>query len=298
MNGYLTFLKGLSEYQQRAEIGRLAFFSERGDDSSLEADILKDRRVSTFSETLGINPSSWEFELKHYAEEPDCFGTPMFGDKFCAAPCSFRYNHLDSDRNLIVDGIIYIDADASAKIGTLTCLCGQKNPEARRRRLELAGINPDTLETVSHCVEMSGKVPYLDYIKGLLPQQRRDAIFELAELEWGTDNPKFLAQPKLARELQRLGISALGEIDKCHEVGPVEFKGGQCTAPLTYYLYGEGEASKYDEGGFGYFVEVHILASIANKPGAGGGDISIQDIWWRIESIDDLQGDEILLIVP
>ena len=54
---------------------------------------------------------------------------------------------------------------------------------------------------------------------------------------------------------------------------------------------------KYDEDGLGYFVEVHILASIANKPGATGGDISIQDLWWRIESIDDPRGDEIPLIV-
>jgi hypothetical protein len=222
----------------------------------------------------------------------------MFGNEFCAAPCSFRYDHLDSDRNLIVDGIIYIDDDASVMIGTLACVSDQKNPEARRRRLELAGINPDTLETVSHSVEMSGKVPYLDYIKALLPQQRRAAIFDLARLTWGTDSLRFLAHPTIRHELQRLGISELGEAFRCHEVGPVEFKGRQCTAPLTYYLYGEGEASKYDEGGFGYFVEVHILAGIANKPGAGGGDISIQDVWLRIESIDDPQDNEIPLIVP
>jgi hypothetical protein len=34
----------------------------------------------------------------------------------------------------------------------------------------LLGIDPDTLETVAHNVEMARKIPYLDYIKGLLPQ--------------------------------------------------------------------------------------------------------------------------------
>jgi hypothetical protein len=163
--------------------------------------------------------------------------------------------------------------------------------------LELVGINPDTLETVSHDVGISRRVPYLDYIKALLPQQRRDAIFELARVTWG-DTPPLLNQPRLADEVARLEIWDLDIADKCQEVGPVEFKAGRYTAPLTYPLYGKGEASKYDEGGFGYFVEVHILAGSANKRGAGGGDISIQDIWWRIESIDDPQPDEIPLIVP
>jgi hypothetical protein len=60
MTGYIKFLKSLSEYQQRAEIGRLAF-SGRWGGSSLEEDILKDQAVVTFSETLGINPRFWEF---------------------------------------------------------------------------------------------------------------------------------------------------------------------------------------------------------------------------------------------
>ena len=51
MNGYLTFLKRLSEYQQRAEIGALAF-TERSGDSSLEEELLKVPVVVAFSETL------------------------------------------------------------------------------------------------------------------------------------------------------------------------------------------------------------------------------------------------------
>src|SRR5262249_17405528 len=103
--------------------------------------------------------------------------------------------------------------------------------------------------------------------------------------------------PTLARELARLEMRDLREGDLAHRVGPVVFNGGQCTAPLTYYLYGEGELSKYDEGGSGYFAEVHILAGIGNKPG-GGGDISIENMWFRIYSLDDPKDSGIPLLVP
>ena len=164
------FLQSLSEYQQRAEIGRLAF-SERCSGSSLEEDILKDQAVVTFSETLRINPRSWEFQLKHYAEEPDVIGTPVFRADQCLAPFSLHYKHLN--HNLAISGIIYIDDDQSAMIGTLTCSSTQKQSRVRRR-LVLNGIDPKTLETVSHNAEMSRETLYLDHIKVLMPQQRRD----------------------------------------------------------------------------------------------------------------------------
>jgi hypothetical protein len=77
MTGYLMFLKNLSEYQQRAEIGRLAF-SERWSGSSLEEDILKDQAVVTFSETLGINPRLWKFQLRHMQRSPRSLGLLYF----------------------------------------------------------------------------------------------------------------------------------------------------------------------------------------------------------------------------
>jgi hypothetical protein len=162
--------------------------------------------------------------------------------------------------------------------------------------LELAGIDPDTLETVSHNAEIPRRVPYLEYLKALMPQLRRDAIFDLCKLAWGIDNPKFMDHPKLAPELQKLGISELSEPDLAHQVGPVEFNGEQCTAPLTYYLYGEGELSKYYEDGLGYYVEVHILSRIVNKP-SGSGGISIENMWFRIDSIDNPPENEDLLLV-
>jgi hypothetical protein len=71
------FLNSLSEYQQSAEIRRPAF-SERWSGSSLEEDILKDQAVVNFSETLGIDSRFWEFKLRHYAEEPEVIGAPVF----------------------------------------------------------------------------------------------------------------------------------------------------------------------------------------------------------------------------
>ena len=181
-------------------------------------------------------------------------------------------------------------------IGTLTCSSSQQKSLARTRLL-LAGINPNTLETVSDNVKISRDVPYLDYIKALAPQQQRDAIFELSELAWGIDVPKFLGHPKLAPELQKHGISEVGEAHLAHQIGPVEFNGERCTTPLTYYLYGEGELSKYNEDSFGYYVEIHILARIGNKP-SGGGDISIENMWFRIASLDDPEDSFIPMLVP
>lgn len=247
-------------------------FKERWGGCSLEEDILETQAVFTFSESLGVDPRSWEFDLKHYAEEPDLFGSPVFRGEQCRAPFSFRYGHLN--HNLLVTGMIYVDDDQSAMIGTLTCSPSQQKLLTRTRLL-LAGINTDTLEAVGHNVEMSRKVFYLDYVKALAPQQRRDAIFDLAQRTWGTGNPKFLDHPKLASELERLGISELAEADLACQVGPVEFDGRRCTVPLTYYLYGEGELSTC----FGYYVEVHILARIGNKP-SRGDDISIENMWF------------------
>jgi hypothetical protein len=70
MNGYLGFLKSLSQYQQRAEIGRLAF-TERSGGCSLEEDLLQTPAMIAYTKSLGVNPALWEFDLSHYAEEPD-----------------------------------------------------------------------------------------------------------------------------------------------------------------------------------------------------------------------------------
>jgi hypothetical protein len=249
------------------------------------------------------------FDLRHYAEEPDLIGVPVFCEDQSRAQFTSRYEHV-SGKNLVITGIICIDDDQSALIGTLACSSTQEQ-SCRASRLLAAGIDPDTLEAVSHTrAELRHRLlksPYLDYLKALLPQQRREAIFHLTDVAWGTEvpsrrpdsstTPLFLNHPKLAPELARLEISDLCEADLAHQVGRIEFAAGQCTAPIWYPLYGEGEYSKYDEGGSGYYVEVPILAGIGNKPG-GGGDIWVQDLWFRIDSIDDPEDHGIPLLVP
>lgn len=65
----------------------------------------------------------------------------------------------------------------------------------------------------------------------------------------------------------------------------------------SFILYtGEGECSKYDEDGLGYYVQIHILAGIGNKPG-GGGDIRILDLWFRTELIDKPSAEMIPILV-
>jgi hypothetical protein len=201
--------------------------------------------------------------------------------------------------------MIYIDDNQSALIGTLAA-SSTREKSCARERLGAAGIDPDTLETVSHDAEMAQKIPYLDYLQALLPQQRRDAIFNLSYLDWWPEmgrpagNPPFFNHPKLAPELARLEIRELGIGDHCHQVGPVEFAGGRCTAPIMYPLYGCGydEDGNFDKDSFGYYVEVHLLAGIGNKPG-GGGDIWVQDLWFRIENIDEPPSDTTIpLLVP
>jgi hypothetical protein len=292
VNRYLNFLKSLSEYQQRAEIGHIAF-TERWSGSSLEADLLKIPVVAAFSRTLGVDTNLWTSELKHYAEEPDVVGRPVFDADQCKAPFSLRYYSCGALRSLVVTGMIQVADNQRVLIGRLAASSTQEKSCARERLMAL-GIDPDTLDAVSHDAELAAKMPYLDYLAALLPQQQREAIYHLADRAWGTDierpdgpvdNPLFMGHWKLAPELVRLEIKKLRESDYRHTVGPVEFAGSQCTAPIWYPLYGDGKYSKYDENGLGYYVQVHILAGIGNK--SGGGDIWIEDLWFRTESIDD-----------
>jgi hypothetical protein len=222
-----------------------------------------------------------------YAQEPDSIGTPVFSADQCRAPFSFRYSlalrSLDRlHEDLVVSGMIFVNDDQHTVIRTLGASATRETSYALER-LIAAGMDPDTLQAVAHDTEMASKMPYLDYLKCLLPQQRREAIYDLSSVAWGTKDPLFMSHPKLQPELQRLGIKDLHISDLCHQVGPVELDGNWCTAPIIYPLYG-GHDSPRDKG-FGYYVQVHVLASIGNLPG-GGGDITIEDLWSRIELID------------
>jgi hypothetical protein len=95
----------------------------------------------------------------------------VFCEDQSRAPFTFRYEHV-SGKNLVITGIIYVDDNQSALIGTLACSSTQEQ-SCRARRLAAAGIDPDTLETVSHSraklIHRLRESLYLDYLKALLP---------------------------------------------------------------------------------------------------------------------------------
>jgi hypothetical protein len=306
MHGYLGFIANLTEYQQRDEMGRLIFWMNAIGAPAFEDEILKHKKVVAFSEKLGVNPASWEFDLTHYAEYPELFEAVEFHAEQCVAPFLFHYQHVDSNLGLVVTGTVEVNDSGVALVDIRDCGTIPSFQARSRERMIAAGIDPDTFDAVSHDREMSRKIPYLDYLQALLPQQRREAIFDLSEFVWGESDPNFLLHPKLASELARLKISELGIGELCHAVGPVEFDQGRCTAPLTYYLYGMGDDAGFhsvelydDNTGFrsievpdstGYFVEVHVLARVDNKPD-GGGEISVEEVWMRTQFIDDPEED-------
>jgi hypothetical protein len=69
MNGYLGFFKSLSQYQQRAEIGRLAFTERRGG-SSLEEDLLQTPAAIAYSQSLEVNPALWDLTFAIMRRNP------------------------------------------------------------------------------------------------------------------------------------------------------------------------------------------------------------------------------------
>ena len=316
MHGYLAFLKRLTEYQQRDEMGRLIFWMNAIGAPAFEDEILKHKKVVAFSEKLGVNPASWEFDLTHYAEYPELFEAAEFHAEQCVAPFSFHYQHVDSNLGLVVTGTVEVNDYGVALVDIRNCGTIPSFRARSRERMIAAGIDPDTFDAVSHDREMSHQISYLDYLQALLPQQRRKVIFDLSEFVWGENNPNFLLHPKLAPELERLGISELYIGELPHDVGPVEFNEGRLTATLTYYLYGNGndngrgvsnsswaaayidllrELTGRDDNlevpdNMGYFVEVHVLARVDNKPD-GGGEISVEEVWMRTQFIDDPEED-------
>ena len=78
---------------------------------------MKDQAVVTLSETLGIDPVFGNSSLDTMQRSQDVIGAPVFGADQCLAPFSLHYEHLN--QNLAISGIIYIDDDQSAMIGTL-----------------------------------------------------------------------------------------------------------------------------------------------------------------------------------
>jgi hypothetical protein len=91
--------------------------------------------------------------------------------------------------------MIYIGDDQSAVIRMLGA-SSTREKSCARERLVASGIDPDTLEAVGHDAEMARKMPYLDYLRRLLPQQRREAIFRFSRTGLGDRKSTLYESPR------------------------------------------------------------------------------------------------------
>jgi hypothetical protein len=299
MNGYLEFLKNLTEYQQRAEIGILAFrerwplFSST--DPLLDERVLTHHRVAAFSQKLEVDPCSWKSDIRHDIQWAEALGSPTFHGDQCITPFSLRYKYLN--QNLVVSGTTYVDDEGNTLVGIGGCDTAQSFESPARERLISLGIDPDTRLPITYHYyddEMARNIPYFDWLRALLPGQQRDAIFDLIDQPtWLWSNPKYLDRPKLAAELKEHHISNLIFMDGARiNIGPVDFSPGRCTVTLAFFL--EEHREHFDDQG--HLVEVHLLTRIENRPG-GGGKISVEDGWMRTQLTNGLEQDPSPLIL-
>jgi hypothetical protein len=288
MNGYLTFLKSLTQYQQRAEIARLVF-DPSPYASHPEDELLKSEAESEFGLIAGEDPSKWRVDLKRGAEYREVVEAPVFAADKCTARFLFRYH--SGDRGIEIPGLIFIDDQRRIQIAHHPCrACSSESlSEDRCRKL---GIKPDNDATVrpwqSRTVSFSPCQPpasYLDWLQALLPVPRHDAISDLLQRAWGMENDPPLNDPGLASlvsELIKRGVTVTDLYCDSSYVGSVECKRERCTAHLVYACYAHQKGD--DAAGDGSEVELHVLADITEQP-----DLSIKSIWYRIEAIAGLE---------
>jgi hypothetical protein len=194
---------------------------------SVAEEMLKHPTVVEFNKSLRLQ-AYWKITTKEFCTEAGAIGSPIFSEDFCIAPMVFRYENLNHYRGwttsnleyqLVVNALVYIDGDEELMVGTVTCWTNRGEVDAEKRAL--------------NDLQKDG---YVNYLRALTPLKRSDAICDLAELTWGTDNPKFLSNPQLAAALRQSSIADL--ILSGTESGPVELQEDRCTAPIMYKLYG------------------------------------------------------------
>jgi hypothetical protein len=295
---YLKFLQGLTESQQRHEIQQLLFLESSG---SIPEQLLTHPTVVALNKSL--DSTCWKFETGDDRIGATEIGSPRFSEDLCIVPALFRYENLNHsgwpvnlEHKLFVKALVYVDDEGKPMVGTVTCWSNQAEVDAQKA--EFANLR---------------KAGYLNYLRTLTPLNRRNAIFELANITWGTDNPRFLAHPQLSAAIKKLGINDLGYGH--HEVGVVELDRNHCAAPVTYQLYGYFADS--DSGYFDtveaykqyrrieefevseakYYIQVHILACITpTSTGDIGAEISIENLRFSIVPIDDHERTSLLIV--
>jgi hypothetical protein len=286
MSGYLNFLKSLTVSQQRHEIRRLVASQSQG---SVAEAMLKHPTVVGLNKSLRFH-AYWKIRTKEFGMEAGEIGSPRFSDDLCIAPVLFQYENLtrwtgetvsNLEYQLVVDALVYIDDDGELMVGTVTCWTNQGEVDAEKRAL--------------NDLQKDG---YVNYLRALTPLKRSNAICDLAEHTWGTDNPKFLSHPQLAAALRQPSIADL--IHSATECGPVELQEDRCTASIMYKLYGFFPKEEDESSEAKYYVEVHILACISDRAPAGTGDVagglSVEDMWFSIIPIEDHEATNLMIV--
>jgi hypothetical protein len=281
---YLKFLQRLTESQQRHEIQQWLFLESSG---SIPKQLLTHPTVVALNKSL--DSTYWKFEPGHYRIGATEIDSPRFSERLCIIPVLFRYENLNPsgwpvnlEHKLFVKALVYIDDEGRPMVGTVTCWSNQAEVDAQKA--EFAHLQ---------------KAEFLNYLRTLTPVNHRSAIFELARLTWGTDNPSFLGHPQLSAAITQLGIHDLGYGH--HEVGLVELETNYCAAPITYQLYGYladsdpeyfGSVEAYEQyrrieefeaPEAKYYIQVHILACITpSSTGDIGAELSIENMCFSI----------------
>jgi hypothetical protein len=293
--GYLKFLQSLTESQQRFEIERMVFSKSKG---SVAEELLRHPTIVAFTKSLGFN-AYWEIETEDHGMGAGEIGSPTFSDGFCFVPILFRYKNLNHFRGwtvsnleykLFVNGWVYVDDDGEPVIDEVSCWSNQAEVDAEQKALA-----------------DSQKNGYVNYLRMLTPLNRRNAIFDLAHLTWGIDDPKFLTHPQLCAASTALGIAHLGYLH--HTVGPVELEGDRCKVPITYEfggsLHGKDEllaAKSIDDEVLDtkYYIKIQMLACVSDTPPTSTSDIgcelSIENMWFSIVPIEDYEQSDLTIV--
>ena len=285
MTKYLTFLRSLTDSQQRHSIRRLIISRSI---KPVAEEMLKHQTIVQCNQSLGWS-AYWKSETTEFGTDACEVGSPSVSDDLCIAPISFRYRNLNHytgctvsnlEYQLVVNALVYIDEDGEPMVGTVTC-----------------ATNHDEVKAEEEALSDLKKEGYLSYLRALTPAKRRDAVFDLADLAWGIDNPKFLSHPQLTIALMQSGIDL---IYSEHEVGPVELYRDHGTAPITYTFYGYLPKGTEETSEAICCVEVDIFARVSERSASGsddvGAELAINGLWFSIIPIEDHEQTSLMIV--
>src|SRR4029077_1149753 len=140
MTGYLTFLRSLTDSQQRHLIQRL-IISRSG--APVAEDMLKNPTIVEFNRSLGFS-AYWKSETSEFGTDAFEVGSPSVSDDLCIAPISFRYRNLNHytgwtvsnlEYQLVVNALAYVDEEGEPMVGTVTCVTNQDEVNAEKEAL-------------------------------------------------------------------------------------------------------------------------------------------------------------------